>query len=469
MGEIGTKYYLAIDIGASGGRHILGHMEEGKMLLEEIYRFRNGLTEKGGHLVWNREALLEEILTGMKKCREMGKIPYSVGIDTWAVDFVLIDQAGRVIGEMTGYRDSRTAGMDQKVYELLPEDVLYRKTGIQKQIFNTIYQLMYLKEKHPEQLRQADKMLLIPDYFNYLLTGIKSTEYTNATTTQLINPDTKDWNRELISLLGYPQNLFPKIVQPGAVIGELTPAVQAFVGYSCMVVRTASHDTASAVMALPTDEEAPLYLSSGTWSLMGTELWNPICTEQSRKANFTNEGGYEYRFRYLKNLMGMWMINSIRRECAPGLDFEKLMAEAEKARIQSLLDVSDTRFLAPQSMTEEIRQACLQSGQQVPESVGELAAVIYKSLAACYAQTVCEIEALTGMQFRYIHIVGGGAKAEYLNRLTAQECGKEVLAGPVEGTAIGNVMAQMLSDGVFSSLKEARRCVRDSFPVKHYR
>ena len=260
------RYYLAVDIGASSGRHILAHKENGKMVLEEIHRFPNGMADCNGEKVWDVDQLFGEILTGMKKCRELGKIPYSVGIDTWAVDFVLLDHKGRRLGNAVGYRDNRTQGMDEKVYAKISEKELYGRTGIQKQIFNTIYQLMALKCREPEVLVQADKLLMIPDYFHYLLTGRAVTEYTNATTTQLVNPQTKDWDEELILQLGYPADIFTEIVMPGTDLGEIKAEIAEEIGYSCKVVLPATHDTGSAVMAVPAQGDDVLYISSGTYT-----------------------------------------------------------------------------------------------------------------------------------------------------------------------------------------------------------
>lgn len=462
------KYYLAIDIGASSGRHILSHMEGGRMVLEEIYRFPNGMTEHQGAKVWDTERLFTEILAGMKKCKEMGKIPVSMGIDTWAVDFVLLDKEDKVIGSATAYRDDRTVGMDEKVYELVPEKELYERTGIQKQIFNTIYQLMALKQKQPEQLERAKKMLMIPDYFNFLLTGKCVTEYTNATTTQLVSPETKDWDRDLIDRLGYPQEIFRKIQKPGTQLGVLKDEIAAKAGFSCKVVLPATHDTGAAVMAVPAVEGEALYISSGTWSLMGTELMKADCSEQSREHNLTNEGGYDYRFRYLKNIMGLWMIQSVRKEIGAGLSYGEICKEASACSILSVVDCNESRFLAPENMTEEVKAACRESGQEVPEGIARTAAVIYNSLAKCYARTKEEIEERTGRVYGQIYIVGGGANADYLNRLTADAAGVRVYAGPVEATAIGNLAAQMLADGVFKDLQDARRCILESFETKIY-
>ncbi len=461
-------YYLAIDIGASSGRHILAHLEDGRMVLEEVHRFPNGMVEKDGELVWDVDELSAQIKLGMKKCADLGKVPVSVGVDTWGVDFVLLDKEGNRIGNAVAYRDSRTKGMDEEVYKLISEDELYARTGIQKAIFNTIYQLMALKTKKPEELKRAETLLMMPDYFHYVLSGVAATEYTEATTGQLVSPETKDWDRELIRRLGYPEHIFQRMVVPGTVLGELTKEVQEEVGFNCKVVVPATHDTGSAVIAVPTDRDDALYISSGTWSLMGTELSAANCSPESKQRNLTNEGGYDYRFRYLKNIMGLWMIQSVKKEIGGELGFGEICEMASKCGIPSIVDCNDDRFLAPANMTEEVRSACRESGQQVPEGIAEVASVIYNSLAKCYAKTVEELEGITGKKYDSIHIVGGGSNAEYLNQLTAKATGKLVYAGPTEATAIGNVAAQMMTAGELEGLKAARACVFESFPIKKY-
>ena len=463
------QYYLAVDIGASSGRHILGSVEEGRMELEEIYRFDNGMHSDDGELCWDTAELFRQIKAGMKRCKELEKIPVSMGIDTWAVDFVLLDDRDRVLGNPVGYRDKRTKGMDEKVYEVISLEDLYARTGIQKQIFNTIYQLMAVKTKHPEYLAQARTFLMIPDYFHYLLTGKKCQEYTNATTTQLVSPETNTWDYGLIRQLGYPEELFTELSMPGTVLGNLSKAIRDEVGFDCKVVLPATHDTGSAVVAVPSGQEHTLYISSGTWSLMGTELWQADCSEQSRLANFTNEGGYAYRFRYLKNIMGLWMIQSVRKELNHEYSFAELCEMASKEAISSLVNCNEERFLAPDSMIRAVREACRETGQAVPETAGELAAVIYNSLAECYAETVKEIRELTGHSYDTINIVGGGANAEYLNQLTAKATGCTVCAGPGEATAIGNLAVQMMASGRLASLQAARTCIFESFSVKEYK
>ncbi len=463
-----NPYYLAVDIGASSGRHILAHLEDGKMVLEEIHRFPNGMVQKDGENVWDVDELFAQIKLGMKKCAEAGKIPVSIGIDTWGVDFVLLDAEGKRIGNAVAYRDGRTKGMDEEVYKKIPEDELYARTGIQKAIFNTIYQLMALKVKKPEQLEKAETMLMMPDYFHYLLSGVAATEYTNATTGQLVSPVTKDWDMELIEKLGYPKKIFQKLVTPGTVLGELTEEIQKEVGFNCKVVAPATHDTGSAVIAVPTESDNTLYISSGTWSLMGTELMEANCSRESKLHNLTNEGGYNYRFRFLKNIMGLWMIQSVKKEIGGKLGFGEICEQASRCTIPSIVDANDDRFLAPANMTEEVQAACRESGQQVPEGIAEVASVIYNSLAQCYAKTIKEIEEITGQKYDRIHIVGGGANAEYLNILTAKATGVPVYAGPTEATAIGNLAAQMMSAGELKDLKDARACVYKSFEIKKY-
>lgn len=463
------KYYLAVDIGASSGRHILGSIDNGKIIVEEIYRFDNGMIEKDGNLCWELDRLYAEIKKGMKKCKELGKIPSSVGIDTWGVDYVLLDANDRVLGNTVGYRDNRTEGVDKKVYEIIPEEELYQKTGIQKQIFNTIYQLMSVKMQNPVHMEEAKSLLMVPDYFNFLLTGHKLSEYTNATTTQLVNPITKDWNMELIEKLGYHKEIFCKMSTPKTVVGNLRKEIVEEIGFDLEVVLPATHDTASAVLSAPTTDDDYIYISSGTWSLMGVERMEADCSAVSKAANFTNEGGFDYRFRYLKNIMGLWIIQSIRNELDDSYSFAQLCELATVAHsFKTRIDVNADCFLSPNNMTEAIKEYCKSTNQEVPNTVGELASCIYNSLAESYAETVEEIERVTGRTFHRIHIVGGGSSAEYLNELTAKYTKKEVHAGPTEATAIGNILAQMLRANEYTTIEEARKGVYNSFQIKKY-
>lgn len=463
------KYYLSIDIGASSGRHMLACMEQGQIKLEEIYRFDNGMTNKNGKLLWDTEKLFAEIKAGMKKCAELHKIPQSMSIDTWAVDYVLLDENDKILGDTYAYRDERTDSCDSLVYRYLSEEQLYERTGIQKQKFNTIYQLMAVMRDTPKLLAQTKTFLMLPDYFQFLLTGEKLSEYTNATSTQLVNPTTKQWDKELITLLGYPADAFLPLQMPGTKVGNLQQEIVQEVGFDCEVVSCASHDTASAIMAIPDTANDGIYISSGTWSLMGVELPEADCRAESRKANFTNEGGYEYRFRYLKNIMGLWMIQSVRNQWNRECSFAKLCELAEEnSTFPSRVDVNDESFLAPENMADAVKEYCRKTGQPIPETKGEIAAVIYESLALCYGKTVKEIEQNRGKQYDKIYVIGGGSNADYLNRLTAKATQKTVYAGIGEATAVGNAMAQMIRDGVFASLHEARECVKNSFEIKEY-
>ena len=384
-------YYLAIDIGASSGRHILGWIENGKIRIEEIHRFQNGLVGRNGHLCWDVDHLFHEVVEGLKRCRTLNRIPKSVGIDTWAVDFVLLDGDGRLLGDTVAYRDGRT---------------------------------------------------------------------------QLVSAETQDWDYELMDMLGIPKEMFGAIAMPKTPVGALTEKIAAEVGFQTEVVLPATHDTGSAVMAVPSTSDDSIYLSSGTWSLMGIERLIPDCSEVSQRHNFTNEGGYHYRYRYLKNIMGMWIMQNLRKEFRHDYTFEELYQLAHIGRyFASTVDVNDAAFLAPQSMRAALQEYCGRTGQEAPETECELLYCVYNSLAQCYAETVAEIEEVTGRTFDRIHVVGGGCQDQFLNRLLQQQTGKEVCAGPVEATAIGNLMAQMLKDKVFEDLSEARQMVAKSFDV----
>ena len=463
------QYYLAVDIGASSGRHILGWMEEGKLYTEEVYRFQNGLIKKNGHLCWDFDLLFREIVAGLKRCKEIGKCPVSMGIDTWGVDFVLLDGKDQVLGDTIGYRDHRTEGMDEKLYKLIPEKELYGRNGIQKAIFNSIYQLYSIKEEHPEILAEAKTYLMTPEYFNFLLTGIKKAEYTIATTSQLINAKTNTWDYELMDLLGYPKDIFMPVCMPGTIVGTLRSELTDEIGYDLKVMLVGSHDTASAVVSVPSTGEDVLYISSGTWSLMGVERKTPDLSANSQERNFTNEGGYDHRFRYLKNIMGLWMIQSVRHELQDQYSFGELCTMAEEnADFPGRINVNHASFLSPDSMIRAIKDYLKSTGQTLPDNTGQLAACIYQSLAECYAETVCELEELAGKLYPEIHIVGGGSNADYLNRLTAQKTHRKVYAGPAEATAIGNIAVQLISDRVFENLSSARGSIYASFDVKKY-
>ena len=476
------NYYLAIDIGASSGRHILGHVENGKMVLEEMYRFDNLQVRKNGHDCWDMDNLWNGIMGGLKACGAAGKIPVTIGIDTWGVDYVLLDENDQVLGDAVAYRDSRNEGMDLEVSKFITPEALYARTGIQKQPFNTIYQLTAQKLEHPEQVVNAKRMLMVPEYLNFLLTGVKKSEYTIASTGSLLDAHKKDWDRELIEMLGLPQDIFGELHMPGTVVGELLPRIQEEVGYNANVILVAAHDTGSAFLAVPAKDDNAVYLSSGTWSLLGVENEKAITTEASRQANFTNEGGAWYRYRYLSNIMGLWMIQSVRRELngvsyVAGKDnrvatgkkwsFPDLIAEAEKEEgFNAVVDVNAPCFLAPESMIQAIKDECARTAQPVPETVGQIMQCVYTSLSQCYRDAIHALEGLTGKHYTSINIVGGGCQDGYLNRRTAQATGLTVYAGPVEGTAIGNLLVQMIEAKEFENLQAARNSIRSSFEIK---
>lgn len=458
------KYYLSIDIGASSGRHILSSVQNGKLVLEEVYRFENGMTQKDGHLVWEYEKLFSNIIAGLKECKKLDKIPVSVGIDTWGVDYALIDADGKVIGDVYAYRDGRTEEPIKKVHEIIPFETLYKRTGSQFQIYNTIYQLY--TDKLSGKLDKAERFLMMPDFFNYLLTGVMKNEFTNASTTGLMSAKTRDWDMETVKELGLPEKLFKELSDPATLVGNLRPEIAKEIGYDLKVVLPATHDTASAVMAVP-EIGQPLYISSGTWSLLGIESPVAISTEEALKENFTNEGGYGRSTRFLKNIMGLWMIQCVRREYNKKYswgDFVTLSKEVKD--FNSIVDVNDNSFLAPASMIEAIKDYCRKTGQKVPETPGEIALCVYDSLAVCYKRAVETVERVTGYKFDTIHIVGGGCQNAYLNELTAKRTGRRVVAGPVEATAIGNALSQLLYDGAVKNINEAKELVKVSFDTE---
>lgn len=458
------KYYLAIDIGASSGRHILGWMENGKMILEEVHRFKNGAEKCGDKLVWNHESLFRSIIEGLKKCKEIGKIPCTVGIDTWGVDYALLDSNDELIGEIYSYRDDRTQSVIDEVHSIVGEKEAYERTGIQKQVFNTIFQLYC--DKKSGKINDAKTFLMMPDYLHFRLTGVKRNEYSNASTTGLLNAKTREWDYEIIERLGLKKELFKELSLPGTFVGNFKPEIVDEVGFDASVCLPATHDTASAVMAVP-QSGLPLYISSGTWSLMGIETPDENTGEIARESGFTNEGGYGKSVRFLKNIMGLWMIQCIKKEYNDEYSFTDFVDEARKAEgFNSIVDVNDISFFAPESMIQAVKTYCAKSGQKIPETVGEIVLCVYSSLAECYKQAVEQIETITGVKFSAINIVGGGCQNVLLNELTARKTGRTVVAGPVEATATGNLLAQMLATGEIKSLDEGKNIVRTSFEIK---
>ncbi len=461
-----NKYFLAVDIGASSGRHILGSIVNGKLELEEIYRFKNGAINKGENLIWDDRALLSSIIEGLKKCKEIGKIPCSMGIDTWGVDYALLDENDNLIDEVYCYRDQRTLSVIDEVHSIFSEKELYNKTGIQKQVYNTIFQLYC--DKKSGKLQKAKSFLMTPDYLNFLLTGVKKNEYTICSTSGLINAHTHDWDYEIIEKLGFDKSLFNSLSLPQTKVGSIKKEIADMVGFSVDVYLPATHDTASAVMAVPV-KDMPLYISSGTWSLMGVETPNNNTTDMARECGFTNEGGYDKSVRFLKNIMGLWMIQNIKKEYNDVYSFSDFVVEARKVKnFNSIVEVNDLSFFSPKSMIEAVKNYCKNTNQQVPETVGEIVYCVYNSLANSYAKSVEQIEQLIGKNFSTINIVGGGCQNELLNELTAKVSKRKVMAGPNEATAIGNIIAQMLGAKEISSLLVAKDIIKNSFDVKEY-
>ena len=448
--------YLAIDIGASSGRHIVGWLEDGKINLKEVYRFANGAQSKDGHLVWNAARLVAEVVNGLKAAAEQGYKPDYIGIDTWAVDYALLDGDGQIIGDIYSYRDDRTQKVISAVHRRMPFGQLYARTGIQFQPFNTIYQLY--SDKKNDRLDGAAGFLMLPDYLNYMLTGVKKQEYTNATSTGMVNASTHSWDGDILDAMGYDKSLFGELSQPGTVVGTLSAEVQRQVGYNATVVLPATHDTASAVLAAPI-EFGQAYISSGTWSLLGVEQKTAHTDEGSRNANYSNEGSIGFNFRYQKNIMGLWMLQSIRKELN-NIPFTDL-ANLARGRLGGyLVDVNDSRFLSPRSMSAEIRAAV---GREL--GTASLVRTVYDSLALSYKRAIEELEANTGAKYSSINIIGGGCRDALLNELTAKATGKKVITGPVEATATGNIIMQMISAGEIQNISSARNIIKNSFNI----
>lgn len=461
---------LAIDLGASSGRGIVGSFNGRTLTLTENHRFSNDPVILNGRMYWDILRIFHEIKQSIGKTVVSGTPIASMGIDSWGVDYALLDGEGRMLANPVHYRDSRNEGVPQRVEQELGAGALYGKTGIQTMNFNTIYQL---STEGAETLSRAKRMLNIPDLLNYFLTGKAFNEYTILSTGALLDAARRDYAWEILDRLNIPRELFGKITQPGTVVGDLLPQVQEETGKTDLKVMTvASHDTASAVIAVPCTEEDFIYISSGTWSLMGTELKDPLITAETRKTNFTNEGGALGTIRFLKNIMGLWIIQECRRQWkreGNSYSFAQLEAWAKECQpFRCIVDVDDPSFAAPGNMPERIRTFCKRTGQYVPETVGEVVRCVYESLALKYRSVAESIQTLRGKPVRVIHVVGGGTKDQFLSRMTADACGIPVSAGPEEATAIGNLMMQTIAAGEVKNLREAREIVAASFERKSY-
>lgn len=447
-------YHVAIDIGASSGRVILADTTEG-LRLTELHRFKNGFTKVGKHDRWNVTRLVTEILSGLEKVKAAGIETCTVGIDTWAVDYCLLDDQGNLLAEPIAYRDARTQGLMEQVFETIPKEIVYEKTGIQFLNFNTLYQL-FAEDK--DMLGQAQDILLIPDYIAYRLTGKKVGEVTNVSTTQYLNIHSRDYDKDLLNVVGLSRDKLPELMETGQVIGELRPELyESYDLPQATVIAVATHDTGSAVVGVPATTENWAYLSSGTWSLIGVENAQPITSQAAFEENYTNEWGAYKTYRFLKNITGMWAIQEIARMLDNRYSFAEMAEQAYQVEpFLQYINLNDDRFTNPDNMIEEIQAACRESNQIVPESVGELVMCVYSNLALAYAHEWKVLESLTGKELEVLHIVGGGSNVKLLNQLTANLIGKPVIAGPSEATAIGNIMVQMIASGELKDLVEAR-------------
>lgn len=460
------KIYLAIDIGASSGRHIAAWLEDGRIETREVYRFPNGAEMKNGHLCWDKEALFAHVVKGLKAAGKQGFTPDSIGIDTWAVDYVLLDAEGRDVGDMVAYRDSRTEGIDLVLEKVLPFEEHFAICGIAKQPFNTVYQLMAVLKEHPEYADTVEDFLLVPEYLSYRLTGKKAHEWTNVSTTALCDAKTRSWSESILRAAGLPEKWFrTPIVQPGAVLGGFLPEIAAQVGYDAQVTLPATHDTGSAYMAVPARDDQAAFLSSGTWSLLGTELLNPVTGKDALAAGFTNEGGYNSTTRFLKNIMGMWMLQCIHKEIGEVHSFAQMAQMAARSTYPAYVDATDNRFLAPANMLEEVKQALKDAGAPQPQEFADILRAVTMGLAVCYKNAIAEMGSITGKTFTSVNIVGGGSQNVVLNQMTADLTGLPVYAGPTEGTALGNLASQMIAAGEFATLADFRRALPDSFDI----
>ena len=428
------KYYLAIDIGASSGRHIVGWQENGEIKTNEVYRFPNGVQEENGHLAWDVQALFSNVIMGIKEAFRLYPKIECLSIDTWGVDYVLL-KGDEEVYPVYAYRDNRTETIISQIHEKVPFNELYRHTGCQFQPFNTIYQLY--DEKVSGRLEGVTDMLMMPEYLMWKISGIKAREYTNATTMGMVNAQTGEFDMEIVEALGYPRHLFPKLSQPGTVLGMLRPEIVSAVGGNCKVVLCATHDTGSAVEGIPMEGNHP-YISSGTWSLLGVKTPKSITDAGSEAANYSNEGGVGYN-RYQKNIMGMWLVNELQREICPELKFPEIVKLAEESACEKIVDTNAPEFLAPKSMKAAFDKAT----NNALGIIGDYFRCAYRSLAISYKQAIDELEANTGCTYEKLYIVGGGAKNRFLNRLTEEATGKKVIALPIEATARGNLKIQM--------------------------
>ena len=465
---------LAIDLGASSGRGIIGTFDGEKITLEENHRFPNEPVMVAGQFTWDIVRILHEIKTSIRKCANSEDRDIdSIGIDTWGVDFGFLDKKGHLLSNPVHYRDLRTVGIPAYSEAIVSADEVYDITGIQVLELNSLYQLLAVQKNSPEILDIATDMLFVPDLLNYFLTGYKQTEYTIASTSQLLDAKTRDWSYELIEKFGLPEKLFSNVVKPGTVCGSFLPSLsEEFGGINPKVISVAAHDTGSAVLAVPAKSEKFIWISSGTWSIMGTETKDPVISEKSKEYNFTNEGGYGDTIRFSKNITGLWVEQESKRqweregEKISFAELAEMAAEAEPLRC--FIDTDDARFATPGNIPKRIADYCRETGQFVPQTKGEIVRCILESLAMRYRYTVECIDEMCGEKIPAINIVGGGTKEEQLSQFAATACGRPVYAGPVEATAIGNIAAQAIALGAIKDMWEAREIIANSFEIKEY-
>ncbi|HAA75335.1 TPA: rhamnulokinase [Candidatus Latescibacteria bacterium] len=466
-----TRNYLAFDLGASSGRALIGRFDGSKVQLNEIHRFPNGATELPSGLHWNALGLFDEIVTGLRKAASEDLV--SLGLDTWGVDFGLLDSQGELIGLPYCYRDSRVDGMMDAAFTTVPREEMFDRTGIQFMPFNSVFQLLAMVKAQSAHLGTAETFLTMPDLFNYWMTGAKVCEFSNATTTQCFDPRTRGWATEMLASLGIPTGIFPEVVLPGTSLGPLRPAVAAEAGVGeLQVIAPACHDTGSAVAATPLASEDSLYISMGTWALMGAEIGEPSINAQSLAHNFTNEGGVNGTYRFLKNICGLWLVQESQRTwevAGNALSFDELTQRARQAApLVALIDPDDPEFVAPGDMPARIRAACEKSGQQPPSDEGAIIRCAVDSLALKCRYVLNSLQDALGKSYSTIHVVGGGIQNTLLCQLIADATGLEVLAGPIEATALGNILVQAIANGDIADLAQGREVVRASTPVETY-
>ena len=469
-----NKKVLAFDYGASSGRGIIGEFDGKKITLKEIHRFSNDSVTVNGTMYWDILRLYFEMKEGLIKANLLGGFD-SVAVDTWGVDFGLIDDSGNLLENPVHYRDERTVGIIEKAFEKIDKDKFYQITGIQFMELNTVFQLTALKERRPELFEQIDKILLMPDLFNYFLTSEKVAEYSIASTTQLMDANTGDWSLEVLESLDIPKKILPEIVPSGTVIGKIQDSIceELGLGNKPDVIAVAGHDTQCAMMSVPAKDKDFIFISCGTWSLFGTELEKPIINEKSFRLNLTNEGGYQKKTSFLKNIIGLWLVQESRRQwIREGKDFsfgelEKMAEQAEG--FKCFIDPDAPEFMSDGNIPKRIQEYCEKTNQYVPRTEGEIVRCINESLALKYARTKKELEECVEKEYSAIHMVGGGIQSKMLCRLTADACGCDVMAGPIEATVYGNIIIQLLATGEIKTMQEARDVVAASENVVTYK